>query len=133
MGRQPADAADLAQDTFIRALAGVDRFRGDSSYRTWLLGIARNVHREWVRSSRRQALPTEDVDVVLTHDTAGDDAAVLSVLALMPLDERELLVLRYVEGLASKDIAQLLGISDAAVRQRISRAAGDFRERWNAG
>ncbi len=130
MGRQPADAADLTQDTFVRALVGADRFRFESSYRTWLLGIARNVHREWVRKSYRAAEPTADVD---GGSAGGDDdeaAAVADALRRLPIDERELLVLSHVEGLASKEIAALLGISDAATRQRLSRAAAAFRDLW---
>ncbi len=129
MGRQPADAADLTQDTFVRALVGADRFRLESSYRTWLLGIARNLHREWVRRSYRAPEPSADVDGGVA---AGDDdaAAVADALRRLPLDERELLVLFHVEGLASKEIAALLGISDAATRQRLSRAAAAFRDVW---
>ncbi len=129
MGRQPADAADLTQDTFVRALVGADRFRLESSYRTWLLGIARNLHREWVRRSYRAPEPSADVHGGVA---AGDDdaAAVADALRRLPLDERELLVLFHVEGLASKEIAALLGISDAATRQRLSRAAAAFRDVW---
>jgi RNA polymerase sigma-70 factor (ECF subfamily) len=128
VGRQPADAADLTQDTFVRALVGVDRFRGDSTYRTWLLGIARNLHREWIRRSYRSPIPDDAIDIV---DPGSDDTtAVTDALGLLPLDERELLVLHHVEGLQSKEIAMLLGISDAATRQRLSRAAAAFRKVW---
>jgi RNA polymerase sigma-70 factor (ECF subfamily) len=129
MGRQPADAADLTQDTFVRALVGADRFRFESSYRTWLLGIARNIHREWLRTSYRAPELGADLDGIHRDDN-DDTAAVADALRRMPLDERELLVLHHVEGLPTKDIATLLGISDAATRQRVSRAAAAFRELW---
>lgn len=128
MGCQPADAADLTQDAFVRALVGVERFRGDSSYRTWLLGIARNLHREWIRRSYRSPIPNDAIDIV-TADS-DDTAAIAEALGRLPLDERELLVLRHVEGLQSKEIAVLLGISDTATRQRLLRAAAAFREIW---
>lgn len=129
MGRQPADAADLTQDTFVRALVGVERFRGESSYRTWLLGIARNLDREWIRRSYRTPVVMDELEGVAPGDT-DDAVAVGDALARLPRDERELLVLSHVEGLESKEIAQLLGISDAATRQRLSRAAAAFRELW---
>ncbi len=129
MGRQPADASDLTQDTFVRALAGADRFRFESSYRTWLLGIARNIHREWVRRSYRTPELSADIDGHSVGDT-DDAAAVADALRRLPMDERELLVLHHIEGLPSKDIAMLLGITDAATRQRLSRAAAAFRELW---
>jgi RNA polymerase sigma-70 factor (ECF subfamily) len=129
MGRQPADAADLTQDTFLRALVGADRFRFEASYRTWLLGIARNIHREWVRRSYRAPELGADVDGVSPGDTDAA-AAVADALGRLPLDDRELLVLHHVEGVPSREIAVVLGISDAAVRQRISRAAAAFRQIW---
>ncbi len=129
MGRQPADAADLTQDVFVRALRGIDRFRGDSSYSTWLVGIARNLHREWLRSSARAPESTEDLDRPAPGRT-DDDVAVGEALGRLPLEQRELLVLAHVQGLPSKDIALLLGITDAAARQRLSRAAAAFRELW---
>lgn len=129
MGRQPADAADLTQDTFVRALVGVDRFRGESSYRTWLLGIARNLHREWVRKSYRAPELSETLEGGAV-DEADDAVAVADALQRLPMDDRELLVLHHIEDLSSKDIALLLGISDAATRQRLSRAAAAFRDVW---
>lgn len=128
MGRQPADAADLTQDTFVRALVGVERFRGDSTYRTWLLGISRNLHREWIRKSYRSPILDDAIDIV---DPGSDDTtAIAEALGKLPADDRELLVLHHVEGLHSKEIAVLLGISDAATRQRLSRAAAAFRGIW---
>lgn len=129
MGRQPADAADLTQDTFVRALVGVERFRGESSYRTWLLGIARNLDREWIRKSYRTPVVVDELDGVAT---GGDDDAVAvdEALARLSMEDRELLVLSHLEGLHSKEIAQMLGISDPAARQRLSRAAAEFRKVW---
>lgn len=129
MGRQPADAADLTQDTFLRAVAGADRFRFESSYRTWLLGIARNIHREWIRRSYRNPQPTADIEVGSVGN-AGDATAVADALERLALDDREILVLHYIEGLTSKEIAALLGISDPAARQRLSRASAAFRDLW---
>lgn len=129
MGRQPADAADLTQDTFMRALVGADRFRFESSYRTWLLGIARNLHREWVRRSYKAPIPDDDIDIAAMGDPDAA-SAVADALDRLPFDERELLVLHHIAGMPSRDIALLLGISDAAARQRISRAAAAFRQIW---
>lgn len=129
MGAQPADAADLAQVTFLRALRGVERFRGDSSLRTWLLGIARNVHREWRRANVR--LPVPDEDAVGARAGRGpDDLEIDDVLARMEPADRDVLVMRHIAGLDGPEIAQLLGISHAAARQRLSRAAERFRALW---
>lgn len=130
MGAQPADAADLAQATFLEALRGIERFRGESTVRTWLLGIARNVFRGWIRSKRVEVEITEEQHP--TADDESDDADVRFVLSQLRMADREILVLRYSEGLHSKEIAAILGMSDDAVRQRIARAADAFRELWRS-
>lgn len=129
MGAQPADAADLAQVTFLRAIQGVERFRGESSVRTWLLGIARNVYREWLRSGRRNPAPLDGVELP-DRTSAGDAAEIDEALARLHPDQRELLVLHHVQGLTSVEIASLHGITHAAARQRLSRAAAEFRTIW---
>src|SRR6266542_416273 len=52
MGVPREGAADLAQDTFLRAIRSAARYRGDAPVEVWLLGIARNVFREWLRRRR---------------------------------------------------------------------------------
>lgn len=130
MGAQPADAADLAQATFLEALRGIERFRGESTVRTWLLGIARNVFRGWLRSKRIETELTERNHPQLEDES--DDVAVRAVLDQLRTADREILVLRYSEGLHSKEIAAIVGMSDDAVRQRIARAADAFRELWRS-
>lgn len=130
MGAQPADAADLAQATFLEALRGIERFRGESTVRTWLLGIARNVFRGWLRSRRVEVELTESNHP--DSDDESDDIAVRAVLDQLRTADREILVFFYAEGLHSKEIAAMLGISDTAVRQRIARAADAFRELWRS-
>ena len=129
MGAQPADAADLAQITFLRAMQGVERFRGESSVRTWIIGIARNVYREWGRSARR--LPELSQDLEPAGPTSSESATeVDEVLARLDPAVRDLLVLHHIAGLTSVEIADLLGIAPTATRQRLSRAAAAFRTEW---
>ena len=132
MGAGPDDAADLSQETFIRALRGADRFRGDSTVRTWLFGIARNVFREWVRHrQRRRTVPLTDVE-----ERAADSVSEVSwveieaVLASLDTDDREVLVLRFAFDLSGEETAAALGISNEAARQRVTRARAAFKKDW---
>jgi RNA polymerase sigma-70 factor (ECF subfamily) len=129
LGVPPEEAADLAQTTFLRALRGIERFRGESTVTTWLIGIARNVFREWVRRRHRGDTGLEGVDSAAPDGSANVD--VLDVLARLDVEAREVLVLRHILDLPTKEIAVVLGISDAAVRQRISRAGAAFKETWS--
>jgi len=132
MGANQSDAADLAQETFLRALRGTERFRGDSSVRTWLFGIARNVFRESVRRQQRNrtvSLSPATEEAAL-NETSTPMVEIEMVLASLTTDEREALVLRFVFDLSGEDTATALGISHAAARQRISRARAAFKKNW---
>ncbi|MFV1961337.1 MAG: RNA polymerase sigma factor [Acidimicrobiia bacterium] len=134
MGAGPDDAADLSQETFIRALRGADRFRGDSTVRTWMFGIARNVFREWVgHQQRRGSVPL--TDVVDRAAGSGSEASwveIQAILAALDTDDREVLVLRFVFDLSGEETSAALGISHEAVRQRVSRARAAFKKGWEA-
>lgn len=129
LGVPPDDAADLAQTTFLRALRGIERFRGESTVKTWLIGIARNVWREWLREQHRRDTGLGSLDVAGADGSTDLDVA--DVLARLDVEVREVLVLRHILDLPTNEMAVLLGISEAAVRQRLSRAAMAFKESWN--
>jgi RNA polymerase sigma-70 factor (ECF subfamily) len=95
-----------------------------------VLGIARNVFREWLRSGRRE-LP---VGELVEQPAPGEDGSieVAGALTLLDPDDREVLVLRFVVGLSSRETASALGITDAAVRQRVFRAKAVFRKVWES-
>ena len=128
----PRDAArDLAQETFLRAILGARRFRGDASVETWLLGIARNVFREWLRRHREE--PVEDSGLEDPDAAHGSETRRLDVertLARLDSEQREVLVLRFVLDLSGEQVAALLGTSHEAVRQRVVRAKAEFRRLW---
>ena len=134
MGAGPEDAADLSQETFIRALRGADRFRGDSTVRTWLFGIARNVFREWIRHRQRhRTVPFADVqDRATGSGSEASWAEIEAVLAALNEDDREVLVLRFAFDLSGEETATALGISNEATRQRVSRARAAFKKGWEA-
>ena len=128
VGRDVAVADDVLQDAWLRASSGLPLFRGESAFRTWLIGIALNCYRE----RRRRMAPMMDGDAVpdVGARDAGQALDVAEVLDTLSRHHREVLVLHDVEGYTHEEIADALGIEVGTARSRLSRARQLFRERW---
>lgn len=124
-----AMAEELTAETFYQAIVGAHRFRGESSLRTWLFGIARNLYLNQQRRHQRCRGPLDKA----THLPAGDDPAIYIlhterqrqvVAALQTLSEsdRSILLLYAREGLSYREIAHVLGLTLSAVKVRLHRA-----------
>jgi RNA polymerase sigma factor (sigma-70 family) len=117
-------AEDIAQDAFVTAWTKLAGLRDVERLPAWLCGIARNVARAR-RRVRGRELPETDVVDSATPFTALDDfqteAALAAALARVPATYREPLVLFYCEQQPAHEVARALGVSDAAVHQRLSR------------
>jgi RNA polymerase sigma-70 factor (ECF subfamily) len=134
-----ADAEDLAQETFLRAYRALGRFRGDSTFKTWLYQIAANAARTHL--ARRRDRPERAAgDAAATPGAFGDpdtgenvEAAVIHrdaidrALATLPEELREAVVLRDVEGLEYREIADALGVPLGTVESRIFRGRARLR------
>lgn len=145
--RDRADAEDVVQDAYVRALRGFDGFRGDD-IRPWLLAIVRNV--AWralsVRRRANNVIPIEaafaageDGDMALAAADpsaeilmieAGDRALLARALAALTPLFREALVLREMQEMSYTDIAIVLGVPKGTVMSRLSRARAELRSRF---
>jgi RNA polymerase sigma-70 factor (ECF subfamily) len=138
------DAPDVLQDTFLQVYRHLPAFRGDSRFSTWLYRIATNAGLMHRRARRRRPaesldafLPRFDadgtleqtpealrmasrVDELLDRQTLADRAH--AAIERLPDLYREAFVLRDLEELSTADVAQVLGVSPATVRQRVHRA-----------
>jgi RNA polymerase sigma-70 factor, ECF subfamily len=134
------DSEDLAQETFIRAWKSLGQFRRESTFRTWLHGIALNVirtHRGRMARLRRIFFSaTSDADADPIGRVSVDDRVEGSLalrqgidraLARLPDELRAALVLRDVQGLEYRDIAEALGVPMGTVESRIFRARQRLR------
>ncbi len=130
------EVEEVVQDTFVRAFASLDGFRGDSSLRSWLFTIARNLVRDRVRSRARkyQVVPIEESHAVTEHDAL--DAAVSDeterrlgeALELLSPMQREVFTLRVSEGLSYREIAAVVGSTEGAARVHYHNAMRSIRE-----
>jgi len=127
-----AEATDLMQETWLRAVRHLSLFRGQSAFRTWLTGIALNCYREWRRRQARAAvLDDADARPVRGRAAADEATAVAQVLAVLAPEHREVIVLHDVEGFTHEEIAAALEIEPGTSKSRLSRARRAFRQRWN--
>lgn len=123
----PSDADDAAQDVLLQAWQGLPRFRGDSSFATWLYRLASNRCLDDLSSRRRDAALPDDVrgaDATMYEQVEGRMRleALTSAVARLTPEQRAPLVLREFEGLSYEEIAEVLETTVAAVKGRIHRA-----------
>jgi RNA polymerase sigma-70 factor (ECF subfamily) len=122
------DAEDIVQEACVRAFRFGSGFRGGSS-RSWLLAIIRNTAYSWLKKNRPKAIVSiEDEDMAEIEDPGlpafeRADAAVLRVaLEELPVEFREALVLRHLEGFSYKEIAEVADVPVGTVMSRLARA-----------
>lgn len=130
------DAADLAQDVFIRAYRGLKKFKGDAALGTWLYRVAVNTSLNKLAVKRP---PMEAIDAAPRVDTRGehpdtelmrqDDAArVRRAIRQLPPKQRATLILRMYRELPHEEIAGILGSSVGAVKANFFHALANLRK-----
>lgn len=128
--RDPDEAEDLVQETFLRAYRARDRFRGDAPVRVWLRRILHNLAVDRARQERET--PVEDVEARWMDDAYTVDAEAVveraerreelaDALVRLPFIYRSAVVLHDVEGWTVEEIAETLGIGLPAAKQRLRR------------
>jgi len=137
----PDEADDVAQDAFLRAFHRLDRFRGESPFRAWLLRIVHNTALNAI--SRKRAEPVGGGEEVQEHDFDVDPADRVPARRLEELERRRrleakltelrsehrvVLVLRDVEGMAYEEIADVTESPLGSVKGRLHRARGEMIE-----
>ena len=135
-------AEDITEGVFLKALAALPRFREqgegeDSTFKVWLYAIARNVIANERRRERRH--PQDPIDLALGLQAADDPASTvetrleaeraLQAVMELPPERRQALILRFVNELSAREIGELMGKSEGAVRVLIHRALASVRRR----
>jgi RNA polymerase sigma-70 factor (ECF subfamily) len=130
-------AADAAQDAFIKAIRGLDGFRGEASFRTWLLSIAANEARGLLRKTgRRRETALEVAGAVAASQETAEDALqatqetdrVKALLEELPEKQKQAVTLRIFEGLSFREVGALIGSSEGAARVNYHHGIRRIRE-----
>lgn len=145
------DAAELTQETFVKVIESIDKFKGRSSFYTWLFRIAVNLTLNYCQRNAKMATRSLDAEEAESDGSVGqvlkdflrDDSAIdpavlaqrrelceLAMQAMLKLEEpqRAVMVLRDIEGMNYAQIADVLNIELGTVRSRLSRARSHLRE-----
>ena len=123
--RNPDDALDVTQDTFVKAYRALANFRGDSAFYTWLYRIAINTAKNYLvtRGRRPKEATVRGADAPERALLAEEiKSTVLAAIAAMPEDLRLAIVLREIDGLSYEEIAVAMDSPIGTVRSRIFRA-----------
>jgi RNA polymerase sigma-70 factor, ECF subfamily len=131
------DVEDVVQDCFVRAFGALEAFRFDSSLRTWLCTIAKNLVRDRARMLKfeRNVVEIEEAHAVTVHEALDDAVAseterrMLEAMdGLTPL-QRQVFTLRVADGMSYKEIAEAVGSTEGAARVHYHNALRAIRER----
>jgi RNA polymerase sigma-70 factor (ECF subfamily) len=142
LSRNRAEAEDLVQETCLRAIRAMDSLRAESSAKSWLFTILRNI---WFNQLRRRRTAPEIVELDLdgtgpnqAADTAKDPHAtyvsnieqeqVRTAIKRLSQESREIILLREYEGLSYQEIAGVLGCPLGTVMSRLARARRKLRD-----
>jgi RNA polymerase sigma-70 factor, ECF subfamily len=133
------EAADLTQQVFLKALSALPKYQPKGApFSAWLFRIARNLATDHYRLSHRK--PDELLPDIMFSGTAGapEEAALRmeqqmrlrSLLGELNAEKRELLAMRFAAGLSSREIAAVIGKSEASVKKQLSRILRTLKEKY---
>jgi RNA polymerase sigma-70 factor (ECF subfamily) len=147
LSRNGAEAEDLVQETCLRALRGLDQLRADGSAKSWLFTILRNI---WLNQLRHRRTAPELIEIDAEGNGASEPAdatqnphddyvsqadrkQVRTAIQHLPVEFREIIILREYEELSYQEIAILLKCPTGTVMSRLARARSRLRELLSRG
>ena len=128
-----SQAEEAAQESFVRAFLSLKKLRKPESFYSWLLGIAGRVAKEQFRSLKRRQRDREVAETMMAD--AADCHAEYSLdeaIAVLPETYRQVILLRYYEGLSCQEVAQRLEMPLGTVTKTLSRAYALLRQELQA-
>lgn len=115
-------AEDAAQESFARALVRIKSLKEGGKFAPWVAAICRNVAKDMVAAKARH-ISTEDISQVDNDESLDEnDRMIRRAIEQLPESAKDLVVLRYYDGLSYEQISSVLGISKASINGRLTRA-----------
>jgi RNA polymerase sigma-70 factor (ECF subfamily) len=134
VGGDEAAAQDILQETVVEAIKSADSFRGESQLKTWLCTIARRRIFHHFKSERREAVVASKLSLVDSEKLESEERdEVVRALGSLPALHRQVLVLKYLDGLSVKEIADEFGRPGVQVQSLLQRARDGFKKQMEAG
>jgi RNA polymerase sigma-70 factor, ECF subfamily len=142
---RPDAVEDIVQEVFLAAWDDLTKFRGESSLRSWLLGIARHKVEDYYRRRLKEPdgfTPEEidDSEIPAVHQQTEEfidkhriESRIRMTLASLPETYGLILLWRYWEKRSAREIAATTGKSEKAVERMLARARAQFKKKWNNG
>jgi RNA polymerase sigma factor (sigma-70 family) len=126
----PQEAEDCFQETFLSALRAYPRLRAGSNQRAWIMTIAARKAVDAHRGRARRPAPTANVPETPEPEQPGPDPEVWERVRSLPPKQRTAVFLRYVGDLPYRDVARVVGTTEAAARQNVRAGLAKLREEW---
>ena len=124
------DVKDVLQETFIKYMTKSPEFKSEDHKKAWLIKVSQNKCKEFLRFHKRHAaVPLEEVEESISV-TDGMDAytgETMSLIWNLSYKLKSVVILYYIEGYSIKEVAQILNISESAVKKRLERARKELR------
>lgn len=125
-------AEDLTSEVFLKALENFDRYERDRPFQAWIYAIAHNHLVNHYRIAYREIGLSEEsdqaIDMISDIDANLELERVKGVIEALPDSSRDILLMRFMDGLSNDEICQALGKEDGAVRTQMSRALKELRK-----
>ena len=122
------DVQDAMQDTFCRYLEKTPDFRDEEHEKAWLIRVATNICRDMIRFRIRH--PKVSIEELENSLAAPEHKRTLQELLELPVKQKMVIYLHYVEGYHIREIADILGITEGAVKMRMQRGKEQMQRQW---
>lgn len=126
-------AEDLAQETFFRVFRSLDQYRKKGHFKAWLYSIAKSVCIDELRKRRVEREPGQDIADIGDEGNGirqvEDEEEIRQLLSLLPEEQREALILHYMEGFTFREMGEILGIPGRTAQSRVNLALKNLRQK----
>ncbi len=125
------DAEDAVQETFLKYLTKAPEFVSEEHRKAWLIKVSANISKNMMIFRRRRE--TVDIDEVKNIGIRENDFEIFELIMYLPAKYKIVLTLYYIEGYKSKEIAEIIDISEDAVRKRLQKGRELLKKIFESG